>query len=97
MTQGFIVCQPYADQIISGEKTEEFRTFRTIKLNEPIYLLSEGKAHGLILFESIREIDFKSYAWKIKVLKKFKEPIPYERKTGQQIWVKEVKLSVVVK
>jgi len=92
MTRGFIVCQPYADQIISGEKTEEFRTFKTIKLDEPLYLLSEGKAHGLIIFESIREIEYKNYAWKIKVLEKFKEPIPYRRKKGQQIWVKQVDL-----
>jgi|APSaa5957512535_1039671.scaffolds.fasta_scaffold02378_4 hypothetical protein len=92
MTQGFIVCQPYASQIIHETKKEEFRTFRTIKLEEPIYLLSEGYAHGLIEFLSIREISFKNYAWEIKVLEKFKEPIPYKRKPGQQIWVKNVKL-----
>jgi len=95
MTAGFIICQPYANQIINGTKTQEYRTFKTKKLNQPVYLLSEGLAIGIISFESIEKMEttFGKYAWNIKVLEKFTTPTPYHRKTGQQIWVKEVLLT----
>ena len=90
--QGFIVRQPYSGQIINGTKKQEFRNFKTNKLNEPCYLLSEGNALGKIMFTSIKEInkDWK-YAWNIKILKKFEKPWKYAHPKGAQRWVKDVK------
>ena len=90
--QGFIVRQPYANQIINGKKKFEFRNFKTNKLNEPCYLLSEGMVLGTIMFTKIREInkDWK-YAWSIKIIKKLTKPWKYKHPQGAQRWVTEVK------
>jgi len=89
--EGFIIRQPYSNQIINGTKKHEFRNFKTTKLNIPIYLLSEGMVLGKIMFTEIKENnkDWK-YAWKIKVLKKFAKPWRYSHPQGAQRWVKKV-------
>ena len=89
--QGFIVKQPYSNQIINGTKKYEFRNFRTTKLNVPIYLLSEGMVLGKIMFTEIKENgkDWK-YAWKIKILKKLTKPWRYSHPQGAQTWVRQV-------
>ena len=88
---GFIVKQPYSNQIINGTKKFEYRNFETKKLNIPIYLLSEGMVLGKIMFTGIKKHnkDWK-YAWKIKVLKKFTKPWKYSHPQGAQRWVKNV-------
>jgi hypothetical protein len=88
---GFIVKQPYSNQIINGTKKFEFRNFKTRKLNISTYLLSEGMVLGKIMFVDIKENtrDWK-YAWRIKVLKKFLKPWKYSHPQGAQRWVKNV-------
>ncbi len=88
---GFIVKQPYSNQIINGTKKYEFRNFKTAKLNIQVYLLSEGMVLGKIMFIEIKENnkDWK-YAWKIKVLKKFVKSWRYSHPPGAQRWVKNV-------
>ena len=89
---GFIVRQPYSDQIIKGTKKFEFRNFQTAKLNTPVYLLSEGHVLGKIMFTEIKKRRGKwKYAWKIKIIKKIKNPWKYEHPMGAQRWVKDVK------
>jgi len=69
--EGFIVRQPYSSQIINGTKKQEFRNFKTSKLNHPVYLLSEGLVLGKIMFTGIKENNKEwKYAWDVKVLKK---------------------------
>jgi hypothetical protein len=89
--QGFIVKQPYSDQIISGKKKFEYRNFKTKKINEPCYLLSEGFVLGTIMFTGIKEInkDWR-YSWRIMVIKKLKQPWKYNHPMGAQRWVKSV-------
>ncbi len=89
--QGFIVKQPYSDQIINGTKKYEFRNFKTTKLNIPVYLLSEGMVLGKIMFIEIKENNKEwKYAWKIKVLKKLAKPWGYSHPQGAQRWIKKV-------
>jgi hypothetical protein len=89
--QGFIVRQPYSDQIINGAKKYEFRNFKTTKLNIPVYLLSEGMVLGKIMFTEIKENNKEwKYAWKIRVLKKLAKPWRYSHPQGAQRWVKKV-------
>ena len=89
--QGFIVKQPYANQIINGTKKFEFRNFKTNKLDESCYLLSEGLVLGTIMFTGIKEInkDWK-YAWSIKIIRKLTRPWKYRQPQGAQRWVKKV-------
>ena len=89
--QGFIVKQPYSNQIINGTKKYEFRNFKTTKLNIPVYLLSGGMVLGKIMFTEIRKnnINWK-YAWKIKVLEKYSKPWKYAHPQGAIRWVKKV-------
>jgi hypothetical protein len=90
--QGFIIKQPYSSQIINGTKKYEYRNFKTLKLNQPLYLLSEGLVLGKIMFTGIKNHDKKwKYAWSIKVLKKFVKPWRYSHPLGAQRWVKEVR------
>jgi len=90
--QGFIVRQPYSGQIINRTKKQEFRNFKTTKLNQPIYLLSEGFVLGKIMFTGIKDNTKEwKYAWNVKVLKKFVKPWRYAHPLGAQRWVKEVK------
>ena len=90
--QGFIVRQPYSGQIINGIKKQELRNFKTTKLNQPVYLLSEGLVLGKIMFTGIKENNQEwKYAWNVKVLKKFARPWRYSHPLGAQRWVKEVK------
>ena len=91
MLQGFIVKQPFSNQIINETKKYEFRNFKTLKLNIPIYLLSEGMVLGKIMFTDIKNNnkDWK-YAWKIKVIKKLAKPWKYSHPQGAQRWVKQV-------
>ena len=88
---GFIVKQPFSNRIINGTKKYEFRNFKTTKLDDPIYLLSEGMVLGKIMFTSIKENKKTwKYAWRVKVLKKFVKPWKYSHPQGAQIWVKNV-------
>ena len=90
--QGFIVRQPYSGKIINGIKKQEFRNFKTNKLNQPVYLLSEGLVLGKIMFTGIKENNQEwKYAWNVKVIKKFARPWRYAHPLGTQRWVKDVK------
>ena len=89
--QGFIVKQPYSGQIINGKKKFEYRNFKTNKINEPCYLLSEGLVLGKIMFTGIKTHNKEwKYAWSIKVIQKFKKPWRYSHPMGAQRWVKSV-------
>jgi len=80
-----------SSQIINGTKKYEFRNFKTTKLNVPIYLLSEGRSLGKIMFTEIKENNKSwKYASKIKVLKKFAKPWRYSHPQGVQRWIKKV-------
>lgn len=89
---GFIICQPYADQIINGTKQYEYRNWKTNILGKPVYLLSGGFAIGIIQFESIEEAKNSKYryAWKVKVIEKFDTPRKYLHLKGAVKWIKDV-------
>jgi len=87
---GLIVRQPFADQIINGEKRFEYRDYRPPKnkMNQLLYLLSEGKAIGLVRIIDVQTRE-DNYAWKISVDTKFENRGLYDH-SGQIIWVKKV-------
>ncbi len=90
--QGFIIRQPYSGQIINETKKQEFRNFKTLKLNQPIYLLSEVFVLGKIMFSGIKDNTKEwKYACNFKVFKNFARPWRYAHPLGAQRWVKEVK------
>jgi hypothetical protein len=91
---GLIVLEPYATQIINGEKELEFRDKKppVHNRNIPIYLLSGGFILGKIKIFGfgIRHNPGSKYYWRIKVLSKYKTKRKYKHPNGAQIWVKDV-------
>ena len=89
---GLIVKQPYANQIINGEKKIEYRSrkppFRYRKI--PIYLLSEGKVLGVIIIHDHHQVDSDTWAWEVEDIHKYKLPEKYRHPCGAQVWVKNV-------
>ena len=91
---GFIICQPYAGQIINGEKKQEFRSRRTTKLNIPVYLLSNKKCLGIIQFTKCSKTNKHpkyDWAWDVIVIEKFTKPKKFFHPRGAQRWIKDVK------
>ena len=93
--KGLIVREPYASQILSGEKTKEFRG-RSTKIRERIAIIParSGTVAGTVhLFDctgphrrSGRYKD-KTYIYLLKDPVKFKKPKPYKHPNGAVIWV----------
>ena len=95
---GLIVLQPYADQIINREKKIEYRKQKCPKkyMDTPIYLLSKGKALGIIKFINVNwfsEADGVIYGHVVEVIKKFVPAKDYDHPNGAQVWIKDVKLK----
>jgi len=89
---GLIVLQPHADMLISGIKTEEFRSRPPpmYYYNNDIYLLSECKILGIIRIVDYTEDSPTNYRWKIKVVDEFIPPRLYNHPTGARVWVRNV-------
>ena len=90
---GLIVLEPYATEIITSMKEDEYRSRPPPKhyRNVPIYLLSGGYILGrikIIGFGPTRNLD--GYYWRIKVITKNKTRIKYNHPNGAQVWVKNI-------
>lgn len=91
MTDGLIVNQPYADEIINGEKTIEYRRKKLPedKYFIDVYILSKGHILGTASFDKCEET-YNGFEWHIRKVNKFKEPKPYIHPKGARVWVREV-------
>ncbi len=91
MVAGLIVLQPYADQIISGKKQEEYRSKPPPKhyINTDIYLLSKGVVLGKIRVIAYYKIQ-DHYVWTLFVMEEYTDRKKYIHPNGAQVWVKEV-------
>jgi ASCH domain len=93
--KGLIVREPYASQILSGEKTEEFRG-RPTKIRERIAIIpaGSGTVAGTVHLEKCTgphrrrgRYKDKTYIYLLKDPVKFKKPKPYKHPYGAVIWV----------
>ena len=92
MTDGLIVKQPYADEIINGKKTVEYRVKKLPddKRFIDVYLLSEGHILGTINFNDCTKSGEGNYNWHIRRVKKLPHPIKYIHPKGARVWIREV-------
>ena len=90
---GLIVLEPYATQIINGEKESELRYRIPPKQYQQtiIYLLTGGYILGRIKITGFGWDDYQgTYYWRIKVITKYKNRKKYNHPNGAQVWVKDV-------
>ena len=87
MTRGLIVLQPYATQIITGDKTEEYRDHPPPPgvIGSTIYLLSGGCVLG-----KIKITWAEPGIWHVHVVERFDVPRKYDHPNGAQVWVRDV-------
>ena len=94
MTDGLIVKQPFASNIIMGKKIREYRSrapperYRRI----PIYLLSDGLVLGTIKITGYKPNFASGCTWYVEVIEEFKLPKLYKHPNGARIWVKNVRI-----
>ncbi len=90
MTRGLIVLHPYATQIITGDKTEEYRDRPPPPgvIGSTIYLLSGGYALGRIKITWAEP-----GIWHVRVVERFDTPRKYEHPNGAQVWVRDVRFD----
>lgn len=91
MTDGLIIKQPYADEIMNGEKTIEYRVKKLPddKIFIDVYILSEGHILGTASFDKCEET-YHGFEWHIRRVKKLPQPIKYIHPKGARVWIKEV-------
>ena len=95
---GLYICQPYAEQIITGYKKYEYRNWKSKKLKTPIYLLTKNsECLGIISLRHYQEIDegpdWYKYAYRVDVIERFEKPRKYFHPLGAVRWVKNVKFT----
>ena len=91
MTDGLLIKQPYADQIMNREKVVEYRVRRLPeeKYYVDIYILSEGHILGTASFDRCNETD-NGFEWHIRRVSKIPQPKKYIHPKGARVWIREV-------
>jgi len=91
MTDGLIVKQPHADEIMSGVKTVEYRVKKLPddKYYIDVYILSGGKILGTASFDKCTETN-DGFEWHIRRVERLGEPRPYIHPKGARVWIREV-------
>ncbi len=94
MTDGLIIKQPYADQIMNKEKLVEYRVKKLPddKIYKDVYILSEGKILGTASFDKCDEWK-DGFEWHIRRVNKFPQPKKYIHPKGARVWIREVVMS----
>ena len=86
--RALIVKDPYATEIVKGEKPEEYRNARTT-FRERIGIIKAGTKTiiGEVDLVDCQET-WDGYAWVLENPIQYKIPKPYKHPPGAQIWVK---------
>jgi len=94
MTDGLIIRQPYADQIMNGEKRIEYRKKKLPddKRFIDVYVLSEGHVLGTVSFDNCFDNE-NGYSWHIRRHSKFPEPKRYIHPKGARVWIRGVVMN----
>ncbi len=94
MTDGLIIRQPHANQIMNGEKTIEYRKKKLPddKRFIDVYILSEGHVLGTVSFDNCFKNE-DGYSWNIRRHSKFPEPKRYIHPKGARVWIRGVVMN----
>ena len=92
MTDGLIVKQPYANEIMNGEKTIEYRAkaLPDDKRFIDVYILSKGHILGTASFDDCVQSEDGRYEWHIRRVRKLPQPIKYIHPKGARVWIRGV-------
>ena len=92
MTDGLLIKQPYADEIINGVKTVEYRSkpLPDDKRFIDVYILSGGYILGTASFDSCERLEDGGYEWHIRRVSKLPKPIKYIHPKGARVWIRGV-------
>jgi hypothetical protein len=95
MTDGLIVKQPYANEIINGVKTIEYRAkaLPDDKKFIDVYILSEGHVLGTASFDKSIQTD-DGFEWHIRRVNKFPQPKKYIHPKGARVWIRGVVIPI---
>ncbi len=93
---GLIVKEPFASQLVKGDKDIEYRSkpLPKLKKNVKIFILNKGFVKGIVVFyDDEYDEDDKIYKWKVLYSKEFSPYLTYKHKNGCVIWINDVEIS----
>jgi len=92
LTDGLIIKQPYANEIINGEKTIEYRAKKLpdTKRFIDVYILSGGKILGTASFDGCIQGEDGTFRWHVRRVSKLDKPKPYIHPKGARVWIRGV-------
>ena len=92
---GLIVKEPFATQLVRGEKDIEFRStpLPKSKTKVKIFILNKGFVKGIVVFyDCVYDEDDEIYKWKVLYAKEFSPYMNYKHKNGCIIWINNVEI-----
>lgn len=86
--KNLIVREPWSSQIVAGSKNIEYRK-RATAIRGRIGIITGGTKSiiGSVELFDCRESDEGGHEWLLREPRKYKKPVPYIHKNGQQVWV----------
>lgn len=92
MTDGLIVKEPYATQLVTGKKNVEFRSkpLPKYKTNVKIFILNGGFVKGYVVFSHNDIDDYGRHMYHVSEHKQFSPYMKYKHKNGCIVWINNV-------
>ena len=90
---GLIVKEPFATQLVKGEKDIEYRS-TSLPENKrliDVFILNKGRVLGTVMFDNTFSDD--KYEWSVVKHKQFSPYMKYKHKNGCIIWINDVEIS----
>ncbi len=93
---GLIVKEPFATQLVTGEKKFEYRKkpLPKNKIGEMIFILNKGTVKGFVVFSGqIHDKKNNIYHYIVSASTQFYDGITYKHKNGCVIWINDVEVN----
>lgn len=96
LMDGLIVKEPFATQLVSGEKKFEYRKkpLPKNKIGQMILILNKGKVKGFVVFSGqIHDKKNNIYHYIVSGSTQFYDGATYKHKNGCVIWINDVEVN----
>ena len=93
---GLIVEEPFATQLVIGQKDIEYRTkpLPLTKHGVKVFILNQGFVKGFVVFGNYSyDEDSKIFKWNVVESKEFSPYLKYKHKNGCVVWINDVEIS----